>query len=428
MNERRIPVVSLVAIVVLTFAVLFGLERLLAWGRADDVEEIERFVKSLKKDICSELPSGLNSTIAECHLQESGIFQYRWCFIPGTTETRSERDVPLINFEGRIGEPTDAFPKRLSFSDGGWQDSWRIGRAAGSVADWRLPRVLHPVSVIQRCSARTTKAGDDSAFDYIAVKTKYVPDIRRELNALLILLLVPGIFYVAIQRERLWQLISVRHDLKNMLQTLVNQLHRHLSVIADEDIRSRIEFLIENNINDTLLVVGRHDIYKEPPAKLSLYSLLNRLIDGIDDGRITVTHDCPPFLVIVCWEVPLRRLLENLLSNATRAARAAGDGWVRIRVSTQRGTVTITVENNGEIFPDHILKSFARWFSLRVRGGGIGLTVVREVMRQLGGKAMLANVSRRDGTVARVEIRLPSNQQQGSPWRRRLVQHRNRSR
>ena len=31
MNERRIPVVSLVAIVLLTFAVLFGLERLLAW-------------------------------------------------------------------------------------------------------------------------------------------------------------------------------------------------------------------------------------------------------------------------------------------------------------------------------------------------------------------------------------------------------------
>ena len=260
------------------------------------------------------------------------------------------------------------------------------------------------------------------------MKTKFVPDIRRELNALMILLLVPGIFYVAIQRERLWQLISIRHDLRNMLQTLFNQLHRHLSVIVDEDIRSRFKILIENNINDTLLVVGRHDIYRQPPVKLSLCSLLNRLIDGIDDGRITVTHDCSPFLVIVCWEIPLRRLLENLLSNATRAAHAAGDGWVRIRVSTQRDTVTITVENNGDIFPDQILKSFARWFSLRVRGGGIGLTVVREVMRQLGGKATLVNVSRRDGMLARVEIRLPCNQQQGSQWRRRLVQLRNRSR
>ena len=55
------------------------------------------------------------------------------------------------------------------------------------------------------------------------------------------------------------QLISIRHDLRNMLQTLFNQLHRHLSVIVDEDIRSRFKILIENNINDTLLVVGRHD-------------------------------------------------------------------------------------------------------------------------------------------------------------------------
>ena len=312
MNERRMPIVSLVAIVVLTFALLLGLERLLAWGRMSDVEEIDRSIDSMKKDLCPELPSGLNSTIAECHLQESGIFQYRWCFLPGTTETRSEPDVSLINFKGRLGAPTDAFPKKRSFSDGGWQDSWRIGWATSPVADWRLPRVLHPVSVIQRCTVKNRKSGDESASDYIAVTTRYVPDIRRELNALLILLIVPGIFYVAVQRERLWQLMSVRHDLKNMLQTLVNQLHRHLSVIVDEDIRSRIGVLIENNINDTLLVVGRHDIYKEPPAKLSLCSLLNRLIDGIDDGRITVTHDCPPVLVIVCWEIPLRRLLENL--------------------------------------------------------------------------------------------------------------------
>ena len=385
-------------------------------------------MKSLKKGICSERPGGLNLTTAECHLQESGIFQYRWCLHPGIAETQLGHDVTLIDIEGRIGEPTDAYPKKQSFSDGGWQDSWRIGWSASSAVGWRLPRVLHPVSVIQRCPVTNLKAGDESAFDFIAVKTKYVSDIRRELNALLILLFVPGILYVAVQRERLWQLISIRHDLRNMLQTLFNQLHRHLSLIVDEDIRSRVGILIENNINDTLLVVGRHDIYREPPAKLSLCSLLNRLIDGIDDGRITVTHDCSPFLVIVCWEIPLRRLLENLLANATRAARAAGDGWVHIRVSTQRDTMTITVENNGEIFPDHILKNFTRWFSLRVRGGGIGLTVAREVMRQLGGKVTLANVSRRDRMLARVEIRLPCNQQQGSQWRRRLVQLRNRSR
>ena len=103
MNERRVPIVSLVAIVVLTFAVLFGLERLLAWGRADDAEEIIRIVDSLKKDNCSELPSGLSSTTAECYLQDSGIFQYRWCFPRVITEIRSEYDVSRINIEGRIG-------------------------------------------------------------------------------------------------------------------------------------------------------------------------------------------------------------------------------------------------------------------------------------------------------------------------------------
>ncbi len=418
MNARRLPVVSLAAIVFLTFAILFGLEVLLAWGRANDVEEIDGFVVSAKHN-CPRLTGGFSPTTGECHIEESGIYLYRSC------PNRSGRDVSI---EGRIGEPTDAFPMQWSFSDGGWKDSWRIGWPAGSSDGWQLPRVLHPVSVIQPCTAKKTKSDDENPFAYIAVTTKYVPDIRRELNALLILLLVPGIIYVAIQRGRIWQLISIRHDVRNMLQTLFNQLHRHLSLIADEDIRNRIGILIENNVNDTLLVVGRHDIYRKPPAKLSLSSILNRLIDGIDDERITATHDCSPFLVIVCWEIPLRRLLENLLSNATRAARAADDGWVRIRVSTQPDTVTITMENNGEVFPDPVLKEFARWFSLRVRGGGIGLTVMREVMRQLGGRSTLANVSRSDGMVARVEIRLPRNQPQGSRWRRRLMQLRSRSR
>ena len=170
-----------------------------------------------------------------------------------------------------------------------------------------------------------------------------------------------------------------------------------------------------------LLVVGKHDSYVDQPQQLRLRSLLNGLIDGVENGEISVDCQCPLDVVIECWPIPLRRALENLLRNADKAAREAVEGRIRIRVHEHHAdAVKIIMENNGGQFPDAVLKNISRRLSLRVRGGEIGLTVVREVIRRHSGKVALRNLPPSEGWTARVDVTLPVRQKKASRWRRRI--------
>jgi two-component system, OmpR family, sensor histidine kinase TctE len=103
-------------------------------------------------------------------------------------------------------------------------------------------------------------------------------------------------------------------------------------------------------------------------------------------------------LMVRAHPLLLREALSNLVDNALRYGRAAGESRVTIRVREQDDQVVLEVEDNGPgLSPADRLQVFERFYrSLATQqrhpeGAGLGLAIVREIARRHGGEADVAD-------------------------------------
>jgi two-component system sensor histidine kinase HydH len=103
----------------------------------------------------------------------------------------------------------------------------------------------------------------------------------------------------------------------------------------------------------------------------------------------------------------LQQAVHNIVLNAEQAL---GDGGGRIAVrtscSSSRRVVSITVQDNGPGVPADVLpRIFEPFFTTRDAGSGLGLAMVRRIVREHGGDIRAAN---RRGRGAVFTLRLPA--------------------
>lgn len=106
----------------------------------------------------------------------------------------------------------------------------------------------------------------------------------------------------------------------------------------------------------------------------------------------------------------LRQVLVNVLLNA---CQASGDGAVIEMASdiTEAGYVTILVSDRGSgMQPELMARAFEPFFSTKQDGGGLGLAISRDIVRQHGGTIVLTSAV---GTGTTVTIRLPLGDARG---------------
>jgi len=113
-------------------------------------------------------------------------------------------------------------------------------------------------------------------------------------------------------------------------------------------------------------------------------------------------------------EAAMQRVFQNLITNAARHGRKGG--WIGIKASTLKengsGMVEVKVADRGEGIPErevkHLFDPFFRGAAAeaeRVRGSGLGLTLVKEIVQAHGGKIL---VESREGEGTTFSIRLPA--------------------
>ncbi|MFH0242012.1 sensor histidine kinase [Streptomyces sp. HK10] len=107
--------------------------------------------------------------------------------------------------------------------------------------------------------------------------------------------------------------------------------------------------------------------------------------------------------------VLLERVALNLVQNAVRY-NVPGDGWVSVDTRAQPGQAVLVVENTGPVVPayevDNLFEPFRRLRTERTgsdRGVGLGLSIVRSVVRAHGG-AVTARPREEGGLVVRVTL------------------------
>jgi signal transduction histidine kinase len=127
------------------------------------------------------------------------------------------------------------------------------------------------------------------------------------------------------------------------------------------------------------------------------------------EAKVTMHADLAATLPqTLCEPVLMRQAVMNLITNACHAmAPRDGERMLYLSSFTEEGMACIAIEDTGPGIPKNLWESvFDTFFSTKGQSGtGLGLGVVRNVVRRFNGSVKLE--SPKHGTGARFVLRLP---------------------
>ena len=202
---------------------------------------------------------------------------------------------------------------------------------------------------------------------------------------------------------------QVNHDIKNGLTPIRNVL-RHLSQIAEKEPATLSAVFTERK--DTLeSSVEYLDQLARTYAKLSPAPIrtvidprpILREVAGSVSGA-TIDLHLPDTLPSVRADgVVLRRIVDNLVSNAVDALEGR-PGTITIAALATNGGVRITVADTGRgMTKQELDRAFDDFFTTKPSGTGLGLSVVRRLVIDLGG-SVRAETAPGAGSTFTIEI------------------------
>jgi signal transduction histidine kinase len=210
---------------------------------------------------------------------------------------------------------------------------------------------------------------------------------------------------------------GLMHELKNPLSTL----NLNLQLLA-EDLQSpetdterrtarKVEVLreetqrLEDILNRFTAFAGRMQVHK---TTLDVAELVSDLVAFYEPQaqqhsvtlRSSLPEDIPP---IDADPDLLKQALLNLILNAQNAMPDNGELMISVRPDERHVVLTVT-DTGGGIPADELDKVFDAYYSTRRGGSGLGLPIVRRIVREHGGTIDIASET---GRGTQVMIRLP---------------------
>jgi signal transduction histidine kinase len=288
------------------------------------------------------------------------------------------------------------------------------------VSWWVIGRTLRPVEALRRGAAEITGTGTSTRLPVPAAQDE-VHRLAETLNDML------GRLAAASERQRSF-VSDAAHELRNPLASLRTQLEvagrlgRSVELAElTQDALIDVERL--SGLVDDLLLLARVDeaAPRRAPRRevvdlrgvaagmLGRYRTARvpvRLRDGSAAGPAAgAAGPAGPAATVLGEPEALGRVLANLVDNAVRHARSTVD----IDVGTVDGRAWMVVTDDGPGIPvadrERVFDRFTRLDAGRDResgGAGLGLAIVRELVRTHGGTVTLADAD--PGLRARVEL------------------------
>ncbi len=241
----------------------------------------------------------------------------------------------------------------------------------------------------------------------------------------LVLLTSGWLYVVAVRREREARLAQDRflaaatHELKTPLATLVLLLD---SLRAGRVPEHKVERYLANGLRETeRLRLGLDNVLTAAGLRAAHHAGKQTPGDLVDDLRLAiaaldghataadvqVTAELPTTLPIVRDPVALQLVLRNLLDNAIKYSPAGGRVEVRARRDGAFAEVAVADTGRGMDQDElaHAFLPFWRGSDTASGGTGLGLHLVRELLREHGGSVHAHSAGRDRG--ATLTVRLP---------------------
>lgn len=215
---------------------------------------------------------------------------------------------------------------------------------------------------------------------------------------------------------------SVTHELKSPIASLKLYLQTmHMREVNEDERATFHRYMMEDverldNLISHLLDAGAVTKGEEPVAveKIRLHELIEQCADSVCD-RYRVDRGAVQLDLAACMiegnRVDAVMIFRNLLDNAIKYAGSPPKVTANLRLERDRAIVEIS--DNGVGIPrDKRRKIFGRFVRLgeelqrKKPGTGLGLFIVRTLVKRLGGKVRVLDRDRKMGTV--FEVRLPA--------------------
>ncbi len=340
----------------------------------------------------------------------------------------AELDLPFVDLRGAEGTTGSArirvtqSPATLRALRQGLDRWFLVALAIAAplallAAGWLAGRISRPL---------TTLAEQTAAIDLERLDQPFISDRDDEIGAL------AGVLAAMTERLRLGTVRlreverraatgdlarQVNHDVKNGLVPIRNVL-RHLSQVA-RDAPASLPAVFEERRGpleaslDYLDTLARNYARLSPalePTLCDVNGVFAEVVRATGPGGATVRAETAPSLPRVPADpLALRRVLENLVSNALDSLAGRNDGVVtlgsEIVGAPEGAAVRLVVADNGPgMTRAELDRAFDDFHTTKPGGTGLGLSIVRRLVLDLGGALRIETAP---GSGTRVILELP---------------------
>lgn len=274
------------------------------------------------------------------------------------------------------------------------------------VLNWLILRNMRPLSQLARLIAARKPESLDPV--EMPVAPLELMPIVTELNKLL------HRTRTAMEREQRF-LNAAAHEIRTPVAAV--QLHLENALRAGDDAQRDTSLHLAlsgarrtSRLAEQLLTLGRISSGGDaaPPERLSLREVCCDVIGTVEPllGRrgqnisLEAAHDCH----VLGEPAQLRRMLQNLIDNASVHGAARGD--IEVTLEERDETAVLTVSNAGVPIPEEEAhRLFTPYYRMRgstSTGFGLGLAIVKEIVDQHRGQVRLRPRADGGGTAAQV--------------------------
>jgi len=228
------------------------------------------------------------------------------------------------------------------------------------------------------------------------------------------------------QRDAAWGEVARRlaHEIKNPLtpiqlsaERLQHKLSGHLSK-DDAALLERATDTIVNQVGAMKSMVNEFSEYARAPSVNLIKLNLNKLIEDVsglyENTEANITYDLADGLPDLLGDATmLRQVLHNLVQNAQDALATTASPEIVVATAFDEAYVKLTVRDNGEGFPEHLLAhAFEPYVTTKDHGTGLGLAIVKKMVEEHGGHTIIEN-NADVGACIRITLPLETGDREG---------------
>jgi signal transduction histidine kinase len=209
---------------------------------------------------------------------------------------------------------------------------------------------------------------------------------------------------------------QVNHDIRNGLLPIRNVI-RHLHDVA-ADAPAQLPAVFAERATTLTGGIGYLESLAASYARLTprlerhscdINPLVRQIVQDSPHGALLQTELARALPAVLADPVALRRVIDNLVINGVEALPDAG-GSVTVRTDARTGAepddgvVVITVRDTGTGMDEPtVARIFDDFYSTKERGSGLGLSIVRRLVADMGGRISVDSAPGR-GTTFTVEL------------------------